>query len=77
MTITSHWVEPIDAEHHDKIIAVFHKFFIDKGGQEDGFGFGEGWGHGDGRGDGYGYGDCDGGSGDYDNGNIPEEWRTE
>ena len=77
MTITSHWVEPIDAEHHDKIIAVFHKLFIDKGGQADGWGDGPEVGDGDGRGDGYGYGDGCGGGGDYDNGNVPEEWRVE
>ena len=61
MTITSQWVEPTDAEHHDKIIAVFHKLFIDKGGQEDGWGKG------------YGYSNGGGWSG---GGKCPEEWRV-
>ena len=65
MTITSQWVEPIDAEHHDKIIAVFHKLFIDRGGQQDGNGSGDGYGYGNGN----GYG---GGNGDK----CPEEWRV-
>ena len=69
MTMTSQWVEPIDAEHHDKIIAVFHKLFIDRGGQQDGYG--DGTVYGGGGGDGTVYGDGTGGGG-----KCPEEWRV-
>ena len=67
MTITSQWVEPLNDEHHDKIIAAFNMHFIDRGGQPDGYG--DGYGNGYGNGNGYG-----GGSGGGDK--CPEEWRV-
>ena len=89
MTLTFQQVEPLNDEHHDKIIAAFNKLFIDRGGKEDGDGDGSGDGYGDGSNgygdgsngwgdgsDGYGYGS---GSGGYDGGgcNVPEEWQAE
>lgn len=49
MTLTFQQVEPISDEHHDKIIAAFNMFFIDRGGQIDGYGFGNGYGNGYGK----------------------------
>jgi hypothetical protein len=75
MTLTFQQVEPLSNEHHDKIIAAFNRFFIDRGGQTDGggdggYGFGDGYGYGYGSGDGGGYGNG------YGN-KIPEEWQAE
>lgn len=60
-------IEPLNNEHAFLIIEAFNKLFIDRGGQEDGFG--DGWDNGgiyggDGDGDGDGFGD-----------EIPEEWQ--
>ena len=89
MTLTFHQVEPLNDEHHDKIIAAFNRLFIDGGGQMDGagngyvygngygdgYGYGYGKGYGGGRGDGYGDGYGDGGC-TY-SGKCPEDWQAE
>jgi hypothetical protein len=71
-------IEPRNEAHGALIIAAFNKLFINRGGEEDGWGNGGGFregdgysdgGYGDGNGNGSGYG-CDGGSG----GKPPEEW---
>ena len=69
MTLTFQQVEPLNDEHHDKIIAAFDMLFIVGGGEEDSYGDGYG---------GYGWGDGDGNG--YGNGgrhSFPEEWRVE
>ena len=74
MTITSQWVEPLNDEHHDKIIAAFNMHFIDEGGQQDGNGSGDGYGDDNDCGD-----DDDGvfhSYGDGNGGKCPEEWRV-
>ena len=76
-------IEPLNDEHAFLVIEAFNRLFINKGGQQDGWGFGKGWGHGNGRGDGYGYGNSIGdgygiGDGGWDDGDkCPEEWRAE
>ena len=68
MTLTFQQVEPLNDEHHDKLIAAFHMLFIDDGGQQDSYGDGDG---------GYGWGDGDGNG--YGNGgrhSFPEEWQA-
>ena len=61
-------IEPLNDEHHDKIIAVFHMLFINRGGQPDGDGYGVFHGYGNFNGDGGGHGN--GGKG-------PEAWQAE
>ena len=79
MTITSQWVEPLNDEHHDKIIAAFNRFFIDGGGLCDTETCGWGYGNGNGEGDGFDdyYGDGKGGGGYAFSGKCPEEWRVQ
>ena len=57
-------IEPVSQAHALLIIETFNRFFIDRGGKEDGYGCGRGYRNGDGYGDGRGYGV----------GNVPEEW---
>ena len=76
-------IEPLDEAHGALIVAAFNKLFINRGGEEDGWGDGpgvgcgtggyggDGTGWGDGGGYGYGWGDGAGGAG-YDS--PPEEW---
>ena len=61
-------IEPLNDEHHDKIIAAFNRFFIDRGGLANGYG--------DGSGDGYGDGFGDGVTGYALSSKCPEEWRV-
>ena len=78
-------IEPVNDEHSTLIVEAFNRYFIHKGGKANsngygagyGNGYGTGYGNGNGHGCGSGYGDSNGGSGDYDNGNVPKEWRTE
>ena len=80
-------IEPLDDTHGALIIAAFNKHFINRGGEEDGWGDGGGDGNGTGygynNGNGYGYGDGYGTGGGYGNGggdgygrfgSLPEEW---
>ena len=66
-------IEPLNQAHGTLIVAAFNRLFVDKGGQQDGWGDG-GRGYGNG-GDGYGNGY--GGGGGYGDGKPPEEWRVE
>ena len=63
-------IEPLSDEHGMLIIEAFNRFFVDKGGQEDGDGAGWGMSNGDGWGDG-----CSAAGGNYNK--CPEDWRTE
>ena len=78
-------IEPLNQAHGTLIVAAFNRHFVDKGGQQDGWGYGIGdgfgWGNGngDGRGNGYGFGHYDNGNGRGDgwDDKCPEEWRAE
>lgn len=74
--VTLHTIEPRNEAHGALIVTAFNKLFINRSGEEDGWGYGGGgygnggFGNGDGNGGGYGNGD---GNGDgY--GKPPEEW---
>jgi hypothetical protein len=78
-------IEPRNEAHGALIVEAFSRFFINRGGQSDGWGDGngggfggpggfgdgngDGWDNGGGGGNGWGYGD---GGNDYDS--PPEEW---
>ena len=55
-------IEPLSEEHGMLIVEAFNKHFVNRGGEEDGWGFG----YGDGRGNGWG-----------NNGKRPEEWTVD
>lgn len=62
-------IEPLNDEHALLVIEAFNRFFINKGGQQDGYGNGYGRGlAAEPNGDGWGY--C----APYVRGNAPEEW---
>ena len=75
-------IEPLDDRHGALIVEAFGRFFIDGGGQPDGYGGdGDGWGYGGdgwgGGGGGDGWGDGGDGYGDGGgNGPFPDEWRV-
>jgi len=70
--VTLHTIEPRNEAHGALIIAAFNKLFINRGGEEDGWGDGDGDGYGNGGGNGYSCGSGSGwGNGD---GKPPEEW---
>jgi len=70
--VTLHKIEPRNEAHGALIIAAFNKLFINRGGEEDGWGDGDGDGYGNGGGNGYSCGSGSGwGNGD---GKPPEEW---
>ena len=46
-------IEPLNDEHAFLVIEAFNEFFIDRGGQKDGYGCGAGYRHGDGHSGGY------------------------
>ena len=56
-------VEPLSEAHGIQIVEAFSRFFINRGGKEDGWGDGSGFGYDYGNGDGFGYdyGNGDGG----------------
>ena len=56
-------IEPINEAHGMLIVKAFNRFFVDKGGQQDG------WSH--------SYGDMDGDGWSNYGDKIPEEWRAE
>ena len=72
-------IEPLNDEHHDKIIAAFNWFFMDGGGRPDGWGNGDGTGYGFGYGNGDGYGDGGGRGAGWCNhgGKCPEDWQAD
>jgi len=59
-------IEPLSDAHGALIIAAFNKLFINRGGEEDGWGDGDGMGDGIRDGDGWGHG--------WGDGKPPEEW---
>jgi len=66
--VTLHTIEPRNEQHGMLIVEAFNKLFINRGGEEDGWGDGDGGGNGWGNGYGTGYGNggfC---------GSLPEEW---
>ena len=67
-------IEPRNEAHGMLIVEAFSKLFINRGGEEDGWGDGDGDGYGNGGGNGY---SCGSGSG-WGNGagKPPEEWRV-
>jgi len=69
-------IEPLSEAHGVLIVQAFNKHFINRGGQEDGWGFGYGLGDGDGYGFGNGNGFGDG-DGDGSGGKHPEEWTVD
>ena len=71
-------IEPLSDEHALLIIEAFNRFFVNKGGQQDGYGNGYGRGlsaepNGNGWGSGYGNGN---GNGNGYGEPAPEEWQV-
>ena len=70
--VTLHTIEPRNEAHGALIVTAFNKLFINRGGEEDGWGDGNGTGDGGGNGWGNGYGTGYGNGGFC--GSLPEEW---
>ena len=76
--VTLHTIEPRNEAHGALIVTAFNKLFINRGGEEDGWGDGDGgggcYGNGNGGGNGWGNGYGTGyGNGGFC-GSLPEEW---
>jgi len=76
--VTLHTIEPRNEQHGMLIVEAFNELFINRGGEEDGWGDGVGGGGGYGNGNGGGNGWGNGYGTGYGNGgfcgSLPEEW---